>query len=148
LTPEETVAAFWPTLYSRDWDRIAIFFDDESVYWDVPVGPTAAAKGAAGIVARVRLGFEDLAGIEESDVLRRVASGDTVITEHAETWRWSSGESVTLPFVSVQVVQDGVIRLWKDYWDNATLMSAAPAAWHERLATADLSWVFDASGVR
>ena len=47
--------------------------------------------------------------------------------------------------VSVMVVQDDVITLWKDYWDFATLMDAAPAAWHDRLANADLSWVYDAT---
>jgi limonene-1,2-epoxide hydrolase len=41
--------------------------------------------------------------------------------------------------VSVQHISDGTIVLWKDYWDLQTLMGAAPAAWHERLDTADLS---------
>ncbi len=47
------------------------------------------------------------------------------------------------PFVSVQRIVDGTIVLWKDYWDLQTLMNAAPAAWHQRLDTADLSWVVD-----
>jgi hypothetical protein len=46
------------------------------------------------------------------------------------------------------VENDGVITLWKDYWDYQTLMSAAPASWHERLADADVSWLFDATGIR
>lgn len=33
------------------------------------------------------------------------------------------------------------------YWDYQTLMNAAPAAWHERLLTADLWWLHDATGV-
>ncbi len=33
------------------------------------------------------------------------------------------------------------------YWDFQTLMAAAPAAWHQRLDTADLSWVYDATGI-
>ena len=145
--PKETVAAFWSALYDRDWDRIAGFFGDDSVYWDVPAGPGGAAKGADGIEKRLRLGLEGLAGYEH-DHLRTVAEGDTVVTEHTETWTWASGETVTLPFVSVQVVRDGRIVLWKDYWDYGTLMGAAPQSWHDRLATADLSWVFDATGIR
>ena len=43
-------------------------------------------------------------------------------------------------------MHEGVIMLWKDYWDFQTLMAAAPAAWHERLDTADLSWVVDVTG--
>ncbi len=136
--PKEVVAGFWSALYDRDWERIAGYFGDDSVYWDVPAGPGGAAKGADGIEKRLRLGLEGLAGYEH-DHLRTVAEGDTVVTEHTETWTWSSGETVTLPFVSVQVVRDGRIVLWKDYWDYGTLMGAAPQSWHDRLATADLS---------
>jgi len=39
-----------------------------------------------------------------------VAEGDTVVTEHAETWHWHTGEQVTLPFVSVQELRDGSIH--------------------------------------
>ena len=60
-----------------------------------------------------------------------VADGEHVVTEHAETWHWAGGESVTLPFVSVQRVVDGTIVLWKDYWDYQTLMNAAPADWQD-----------------
>ena len=69
-----------------------------------------------------------------------------VVTEHTEVWTWPTGETVALPFVSVQHVVDGTIQLWKDYWDFQTLVGAAPAAWHQRLDTADLSWVTDVTG--
>jgi limonene-1,2-epoxide hydrolase len=141
------VAAFWAALYDRDWERIRTFFGEDSVYWDVPAGPGGAGKGPDSIEKRLRLCLEGLAGYEH-DHVRTVADGDTVVTEHAETWTWPSGETVTLPFVSVQVVRDGVIVLWKDYWDYQTLMAAAPQSWHDRLANADLSWVYDATGIR
>jgi hypothetical protein len=46
----------------------------------------------------------------------------------------------------VQRIEGDTIALWKDYWDLQTLMQAAPPAWHERLDTADLSWVVDVTG--
>lgn len=145
-TPREVAAAFWEALYARDWASIRSFFAEDSIYYDVPVGPGAAGRGPDSIEARLRLGLEGLASYRhEPGVV--VAEGDTVVTEHAETWVWESGESVTLPFVSVQTVRDGTIVLWKDYWDQQTLMDAAPPAWHTRLETADLSWVFDATGL-
>ena len=69
------------------------------------------------------------------------ANDDVVITEHQEDWFFPTGEVVELPFVSVQHVSDGIITLWKDYWDFGTLMNGAPPWWHERLAEADLWWV-------
>ena len=55
-------------------------------------------------------------------------AGGVVVTEHTEVWTWETGETVALPFVSVQQIEDGIIVLWKDYWDFQTLMGAAPAA--------------------
>jgi limonene-1,2-epoxide hydrolase len=136
--------AFWKRLYDRDWDGIAASFTDDAVYWDVPTGPAAAAKGPKDIVARLQLGLAGLAGYEHFEGVL-VETGDTVVTEHREVWHWDSGETASLPFVSVMRVEGDLIALWKDYWDLGTLMNAAPASWHERLANADLSWVYDAT---
>ncbi|HVT64405.1 MAG TPA: nuclear transport factor 2 family protein [Mycobacteriales bacterium] len=141
----ELVRGFWAALYARDWDAIAGHFGPDSVYWDVPVGPTAAGKGPADIVSRLKLGLEGLAGYEQYEG-PIVAQGDLVVTEHREVWHWPTGETASLPFVSVMTVVDGVITVWKDYWDYNTLWQAAPESWHERLLTADLSWAYDASG--
>ena len=42
-SPRETATAFWAALYDRDWARIRSFFGPESIYYDVPTGPSAAA---------------------------------------------------------------------------------------------------------
>ena len=146
--PRETAAEFWAALYERDWPRIRAFFGPESIYYDVPTGPSSAGVGPDSIEARLRLGLEGLVGYEHSPGV--VAEGDdgVVVTEHTEVWTWETGETVALPFVSVQRIVDGVIVLWKDYWDYETLRSAAPPDWEERLMAADVSsWLYDATGV-
>jgi limonene-1,2-epoxide hydrolase len=146
MTPEETVVAFWDALYERDWERIRTFFGPDSLYYDVPVGPGAAGKGPDSIEARLKLGLEGLVGYDHDPVRTITTNGDgTVMTEHTEIWTWAGGATVALPFVSVQRVDDGIITRWRDYWDQQTLMAAAPPEWHDRLATADLSWVHDAT---
>ncbi len=127
-----TVEAFWAALYERDWDRIGSFFTDESQYTDVPSPEDDIAVGPAQIVARLRLGIEPISAYEH-DLRLMVADGDAVVTEHTETWHWHTGESVTLPFVSVQEVRDGRIVRWFDYWDLQTLLGAAPAWWIEHI---------------
>ena len=143
MTPRETASAFWFALYDRDWPRIRSFFGPESIYFDVPTGPSAAGVGPDSIEARLRLGLEDLVGYEHRPGVVAEGDGGIVVTEHTEVWTWPTGETVALPFVSVQRIVDGVIVLWKDYWDLQTLMDAAPPAWHQRLDTADLSRVVD-----
>jgi limonene-1,2-epoxide hydrolase len=122
------VREFWATLYRRDWDGLGRFFTEESEYTDVPSPADDVARGPARIVARLRLGLERVSGYDH-DLRLMVAEGDTVMTEHSETWHWHTGEQVTLPFVSVHELRDGAIVRWWDYWDLQTLMNAAPEWW-------------------
>jgi limonene-1,2-epoxide hydrolase len=142
--PTAVTAAFWSALYARDWARVRAFFQPESIYLDVPTGPGAAARGPEDIEKRLRLGLESLAGYDHGPAtVVAVADGGVVMTEHTEMWRWPTGETVTLPFVSVQHVDGGTITLWKDYWDLGTLMGAAPPDWMDRLTGSDMSWITD-----
>ena len=125
---KETVRAFWDVLYRRDWDAIGPFFAEDSEYTDVPSPADDVARGPDQIVARLRLGLEQISEYQHSLRLM-VAEGDTVMTEHSETWHWHTGEQVTLPFVSVHELRDGAIVRWWDYWDLQTLMNAAPEWW-------------------
>lgn len=146
LSPTELTGAFWEALYRRDWEDVASFFGPESIYFDVPTGPSTAARGPADVVRRLRLGLDGLSGYDHHGEPLVVADGEVVFTEHTEVWHWHTGESVALPFVSVQRVRDGVILVWKDYWDYQTLLGASPAWWQERIFSDDLTWVHDATG--
>lgn len=132
-TNRARITDFWRALYERDWERIATFFTEDSEYTDVASPAEDVAYGPEQIVARLRLGLERLSGYEHGLRLM-VADGDTVVTEHTETWHWDTGEEVTLPFVSVQELRDGSILRWWDYWDLQTLMNAAPVWWIEHIA--------------
>jgi limonene-1,2-epoxide hydrolase len=92
------------------------------------------------------MGLEPLAGYENHDGVL-VANGSDVIYEHSETWTFASGEQGVLRFVTVHRVEHGKITVWKDYWDMNSLISFAPPNHFEGLATADTSWVFDASAL-
>ena len=146
MDPREAVLGLWRTLSARDWEGLATYLSDDCIYVDIPVGPTAAARGPIDIVKRLQVGLLDLAGYENHDGLL-VAEGDAVLYEHSETWTFGSGEVVVLPFVSVHRVRDGKVALWKDYWDFGTVVNAAPSDWLEKLGSADKSWMFDATGL-
>ena len=141
----KTVGAMWDTLNDRDWDKLGAFFGPDSIYYDVPLGPSAAGVGPESIVARLRLGLEPLAAYAHHHGLATTGEGGLVMLEHYETWTWGTGESVTLPIATVHRVVDGTITLWRDYWDYQTLMGAAPAWWVEQTTTGDLSWLVDAT---
>ncbi|HNA51182.1 MAG TPA: nuclear transport factor 2 family protein [Mycobacterium sp.] len=142
----DTIFGMWKALSNRDWEALKTFVSDDCIYVDMPVGPAAAARGPEDIVKRLKIGLEPLAGYENHDGVL-VSNGTDAMYEHSETWTFKTGESGVLRFVTVHKVVDGKITLWKDYWDMNGLTSFAPPTWLEELATADMSWVFDATGL-
>ena len=146
MSVEDTVRSMWKALSARDFEMAKTYLADDCIYYDVPIGPAAAARGPEGIVARLRLGLEDLAAYTNFPG-RMVGEGDTVMYEHSERWTWPTGETVVLPFVTVHTVRAGKVTLWADYWNSTTLSEAAPPGWQESLATKDMSWAFDATGL-
>ncbi len=141
-TPSESVEAanvavverFWAALGRRDFAAVGALMAPDGHYVDVPViGIDDGAVGPAETEARLTLGIAPLHAYELHDG-PIVASGDLVVTEHAETWTWEPGVSVRLPFTSVQELRDGLVVRWWDYLDLGTLMNAAPAWWVEHIA--------------
>ena len=126
------VEQLWLDLYCRDFDAVGACFHEDGEYTDVPSPADDVARGPAEIAARLRLGLGRLESIDHQ-VRTMLASGDVVITEHVEQWRWPTGEQVGLPFVSVHEFRDGRIARWWDYWDMQTLMGAAPQWWIEHV---------------
>ncbi len=146
MSAEVTVLGMWKALSDRDWEGMKRFLAEDCVYVDMPLGPAVAARGPENIVRRLKVGLEPLAGYANHDGLL-VSNGADVMYEHSETWDWVSGESALLKFVTVHRVRDGRITLWKDYWDFGALLNHAPGDWMRQLRTADMSWVFDATGL-
>jgi limonene-1,2-epoxide hydrolase len=146
VSVEDTVRGLWKALSARDWDGVKASVSDDCIYVDVPVGPTAAARGPEDIVKRLKIGFEPLASYENFTGLL-LADGSDVMYEHHEEWHWKTGESAVLQFVSVHRVENDKVTLWKDYWDMGALVNHAPPTWMADFANADMSWIFDATGL-
>lgn len=144
MSIEQTILGMWKSLSDRDWERLTTYLSDDCIYLDVPVGPAAAAKGPENIVKRLKIGLEPLASYENFDGLL-LANGRDAMYEHHEEWHWATGESAVLKFVSVHRVEGGKVTLWKDYWDMGALANHAPPTWLEDFATADMSWIYDAT---
>ena len=146
MAVDETVLALWQALSGRDWEAVKTFLSADCVYVDMPLGPTLGARGPDDIVKRLKVALEPLADYENHDGVL-VSNGSDVMYEHSETWRWTSGETAVLQFVTVHRVDDGKVSLWKDYWDMGGMTAQAPPTWLEDLGTADTSWIFDATGL-
>jgi limonene-1,2-epoxide hydrolase len=141
----DVVLGMWRALSARDWDAVPTFLAEDCLYLDMPVGAAAAAKGPVDIVKRLKIGLESLKSYQNFDGLL-VADGADLMYEHSELWDWHTGESALLRFVTVHRVVDGKITMWKDYWDMGALANHAPPTWLADFASADMSWIYDATG--
>ncbi|MEE6169720.1 MULTISPECIES: nuclear transport factor 2 family protein [unclassified Mycolicibacterium] len=146
MSVENTIVGLWQALSDRNWELLKTYVSDDCIYLDMPVGPAAAAKGPEDIVKRLKIGLEPLASYENFPGLL-VSDGADAMYEHHEEWHWATGESAVLNFVTVHRVENGKVTLWKDYWDMGALTNHAPASWLSDFATADMSWIFDATGL-
>ncbi len=128
------VRRFWEELYAHRFEALATYFTDDAEYDDVPI-PAARVIGPGAIVRKLEIGLGRVPR-HVHHLHRLVAEGDTVVTEHTEDWCFADDHVVALPFVSVQVVRDGKIALWRDYSNIATLLEAAPAWWLDHVVSA------------
>ena len=132
----DLIAQFWTDLYARDWDKVATYFGNDSEYTDMPTPPEDVARGAAQIVARLKVGLEPLASIGDVLVARRLRGRHGRSPNTSSTGSGAPARRAALPFVSMQELRDGVIVRWWDYWDMGTLMGSAPAWWVEHIMEA------------
>ena len=127
------VRRFWDDLYAHRFPELAAYFTDDALYDDVPL-PAARVVGRSAIVRKLEIGLARVPR-HVHHVHRMVADDTTVVTEHTEDWCFAPDQVVSLPFVSVQEIDNGRIRRWSDYSNIDTLLSAAPQWWLEHVTT-------------
>jgi len=111
----EFVAA-WSRL---DADELAGYFTEDGCYHNIPVGPVAGRDNVRGMIAAFTADWT----ATRWDLLNIVGSGDVVIAERLD--RTQAGDkSVDLPCTGVFEMENGKIKVWRDYFDMATFINA------------------------
>jgi steroid delta-isomerase-like uncharacterized protein len=115
----------------HDLSGVASLLARDAVYTD----PTGRYEGP-GAIAAYWEGADEPFSDHRVETSRLIEEGDTVVAE--TTW-WATntgplpmpdgseipatGKTVELPMVSVLAVRDGKVANWRDYYDNAVVMS-------------------------
>lgn len=111
----EFIAA-WSRL---DPDELASYFTEDGCYHNVPVGPVVGRDNVCAMIAAFTADWT----ATQWDVLNIVGDGDVVIAERLD--RTHAGDkAVDLPCTGVFEMENGKIKVWRDYFDMATFMSA------------------------
>lgn len=112
----ETVSALLAAVVRRDLDAALAYLADDVTYDNVPVG---AVHGADAVRAALSRGVMAQATDVEWVVLRQACEGGVVMNERLDRFL-VDGRWVEIPVAGVFVVLDGLVTLWRDYFDLAT----------------------------
>ncbi|MDX2167063.1 MAG: nuclear transport factor 2 family protein [Deltaproteobacteria bacterium] len=110
-----------------DFDAVVAHCSEDCVYEDVPYD-AATVVGRDAIRAKLAMGLETLERLPTT-IHELLESGDTIMVERTEVWHHPTGERATLRVAAVFKFRDGLITVWRDYWDAPTLLRQQPATW-------------------
>jgi limonene-1,2-epoxide hydrolase len=119
MSNKQIISEFIQTWASLDANKIAAYFTDDGVYYNMPAQPVQGRN-------EIRDFINSFAGAwtkTDWEILNIVEDGDVVIAERVD--KTDIGDKhVDLPCTGVFEMQDGKIKVWRDYFDLGTYMKA------------------------
>jgi len=104
---------------SLDPDRLAEYFTEDGTYHNMPTQPVTGKDNVRAFIK----GFLATWTETQWDILHILGEGDVVFAERLDRTKTAQG-NVDLPCVGVFEMEDGKIKVWRDYFDLNTFMSA------------------------
>jgi limonene-1,2-epoxide hydrolase len=121
--PAEVVAAFIGAIEALDIDAAVDLLADDVSYENVPVTPIVGKEAVRSTLA----GFLGPATTVEWPVLREVVVGNVVVNERLDRFEIGGGW-LELPVAGFfEITDEGLIGLWRDYFDMATYVNQLSA---------------------
>ncbi len=112
---EQTIRDFIAAWARLDPAELASYFADDGVYYNMPAQPVAGREN----VEKMITGFISAWTQTEWEILNLVSDGSVVIAERLDRTR-AVEKGVDLPCTGVFEMEDGKIKIWRDYFDMAT----------------------------
>ncbi len=111
----QTIKDFIAAWSNLDAEELTGYFTEDGIYYNMPTQPVQGQVNLKQFIA----GFLSNWTKTTWDLLNIVGSGDVVIAERLD--RTEVGEiKVDLPCCGVFEMEDGKIKVWRDYFDMAT----------------------------
>lgn len=104
-------------------DELIEYFSEDGIYHNMPTEPVQGREKLRAFIANFLRGWNST----NWDVLNLISRDDVVIAERLD--RTVVGQTpVDLPCCGVFQLQDGKIKVWRDYFDLATYTRALKSA--------------------
>lgn len=116
MTPSETVTAFIEAIERLDVDAAIAMLAEDVLYENVPMRPIAGREGVRAALG----GFLGAASEVSWPVSSQMGDGNRVANERVDRFKIGDGW-LEMPVAGFfEVNDDGLITLWRDYFDLAT----------------------------
>jgi limonene-1,2-epoxide hydrolase len=123
MTPEEIVDEFIARVCAKDLDGACTLVTPLVEYDNVPMGKNFGPDGIKSVLGPMSAGLDEI----EFVIHRQTASAGTVMNERTDRFRVGD-RWLELPVMGVfEVTDEGLIELWRDYFDLPTLMEQLAA---------------------
>lgn len=121
-TPADVVHELVAFVEAKDVDAALDLLADDVSYENMPMDPIVGRE-MTGVVLHSYL---DLSTEVEWRIVREVLDGDVVINERVDRFHIGDGW-LELPVAGFWEVRDGLITLWRDYFDMSAYTSQLDA---------------------
>lgn len=117
----ETVVRDFLAAWSRlDVDELVGYFTEDGIYHNMPIAPVQGHSGLRAFITA----FLDGWSATDWEILNLACAGQTVFAERIDRTR-ANGRDIALPCCGVFEMEQGKIKVWRDYFDMATYRNAA-----------------------
>ena len=112
---EKLIRNFIEAWSRLDVDEIVDFFSVDGVYHNMPIDPIKGKADLKNFIGAFLANWTST----NWDVLTLVSNGDVVIAERVDHIN-VAGTHIDLPCCGVFEIENGKIKVWRDYFDMAT----------------------------
>ena len=116
---ERIIREFIEAWARLDPEELASYFTEDGVYHNMPLEPVRGRRNVQQMIH----GFTATWTETTWETRNLVAAGDLVIAERVDRTR-AGEKSVALPCVGVFEMENGKIKVWRDYFDLGTYSRA------------------------
>jgi limonene-1,2-epoxide hydrolase len=116
---EDVIRRFVEAWSRLDAKELSSFFTVDGIYHNMPIAPIVGREKVEEFI----VGFSSSWTETTWDLLNISSRGNIVFAERLDRTR-SGDKSVDLPCVGVFELEDGKIKVWRDYFDFATYGNA------------------------
>lgn len=116
----ETVRQFIAAWSRLDVEELLGYFAPEGTYHNMPIAPVSGHQALRPFIAGFISGWAETSW----EVLHLVEHGDVVIAERVDRTVTRDGKQVDLPCCGVFEMEQGKIKVWRDYFDMGSYVKS------------------------